>query len=87
MIPILFGAAESAYTSHGLGPISDATSCIVTEEANGAFDLKMRVPRTTARLAEPAFRSTRFPRRTRSRRLRPSTRSGSAATLSDSGRI
>ena len=52
MIPILYNASESAYTSHGIGPISDATSCIVTEEANGAFELKMRVPRTTARLAE-----------------------------------
>ncbi len=52
MIPILFSASESAYTSHGLGPISDATSCIVSEEANGAFELKITLPRTSKRLPQ-----------------------------------
>lgn len=52
MIPMLFGAAESAYTTHGLGPIRDATSCLVTEEANGAFELKLSVPCSSPRLAQ-----------------------------------
>ena len=52
MIPILYGAGENAYTNHGLGPIRDATSCLVTEEANGAFELTLTVPRTSPRLSE-----------------------------------
>ena len=52
MIPILFSASESAYTSHGLGPISDATSCLVYEEANGAFELKLTLPRTSKRIPQ-----------------------------------
>lgn len=52
MIPLLFGASESAYDSHGFGPIRDATSCLVSEEANGAFELRLTVPRTTPRLGE-----------------------------------
>lgn len=51
MKPLLFSPSESIYATFGYGPI-DATSCIVTEEANGAFELKLRVPRTTPRLAQ-----------------------------------
>ena len=52
MIPVLFSASESAYTSHGLGPISDATSCLVYEEANGAFELKLSLPRNSKRIPQ-----------------------------------
>ena len=52
MIPILFPAAETAYSSHGIGPIADATSCTVEEELNGAYTLRLTVPPTTPRLAD-----------------------------------
>lgn len=52
MRPLLFPADATAFTSHGYGPISEATSCLVTEEANGAFDLRLTVPRTSPRLAQ-----------------------------------
>ena len=54
MIPILFRSGETAYTGGGIGPLSDATSCSVTEELNGAYQLKMTLPRTTARLSDLA---------------------------------
>ena len=50
MKPLLFPSGETAFTSKGFGPIADATSCLVTEEANGAFELRLTVPRTSARL-------------------------------------
>ena len=52
MIPILYGGGETAFTSNGLGPIRDALSCVVDEELNGAYTLKLSVPPTTARLAD-----------------------------------
>ena len=54
MTPYLYEAKEKNYLTNGLGPIADATSCVVTEELNGAFTLKLTVPRTTARLSELA---------------------------------
>lgn len=41
MIPILYESTETAFTSQGLGSLSDATMCIVTEERNGAYELEM----------------------------------------------
>lgn len=46
MIPILFDATEELYTSHGLGELSEATSCEVEEEANGAYQLTLQLPIT-----------------------------------------
>lgn len=44
MIPILYEATESAFTSNGLGRLSDAISCKVTEERNGVYELEMTYP-------------------------------------------
>ena len=44
MIPILYEANETAFTSNGLGRLSDAITCTVTEEVNGAYELKMEYP-------------------------------------------
>ena len=52
MKPISYPADESVFVSRGYGPISDATSCLVIEEANGAFELRLTVPRTSPRLAQ-----------------------------------
>lgn len=54
MIPVLFPANAADYDSHGTGPLSDATSCVVTEELNGAFQLKMTLPHSSPHLADLA---------------------------------
>ena len=46
MIPILFGAQEKKYDSNGLGGLSDAITCTVTEERNGKFELELTYPIT-----------------------------------------
>ena len=44
MIPILYEVNETAFTSNGLGRLSDASRCIVTEERNGIYELEMDYP-------------------------------------------
>ena len=44
MNPILFDASELTFDSNGLGVLSDAISCTVTEERNGAFELTLEYP-------------------------------------------
>ena len=44
MNPILFDASELTFGSNGLGVLSDAISCTVTEERNGAFELTLEYP-------------------------------------------
>ena len=44
MIPILYPANETSFTSNGLGRLPDATECIVTEERNGVYELRMLYP-------------------------------------------
>lgn len=46
MNPILFAPAETEFTSNGIGVLSDAVGCIVTEERNGEFELEMQYPVT-----------------------------------------
>jgi len=42
--PILYDAGASSFNNLGLGVLKDATSCIVTEERNGRFQLNMTYP-------------------------------------------
>lgn len=44
MIPILYESTETTFTTNGLGRLSDAVSCTVTEERNGSFELSMQYP-------------------------------------------
>ena len=44
MIPVLYRPEETAFTSQGIGSLSDALSCIVTEERNGEFFLELTYP-------------------------------------------
>lgn len=44
MIPILFDGTETQFTSNGIGRLSDAISCLVTENRNGAYELEMKYP-------------------------------------------
>lgn len=43
---LLFDKNEEAFTSNGLGALPDATSCIVTEERNGEYEVEMEYPLT-----------------------------------------
>lgn len=44
MIPRLYESTETAFTTFGICPLSEATSCIVTEERNGEYTLDMEYP-------------------------------------------
>lgn len=56
MIPILFPENESVYgySQNSRSQFADATSCSVTEELNGAYQLKMTLPRSSPHLANLA---------------------------------
>ena len=46
MIPILYEGTETEFTSQGLGSLSDATSCTISEEINNTYELEMKYPMT-----------------------------------------
>lgn len=69
MIPVLYGEKENEFLSNGIGKLTEAVSCEVTEERNGMFELVMQYPVSGARypdlkmdaliLAEPGDGRTR----------------------------
>lgn len=46
MIPILYGKNETSFTSNGLGRLMECSSCIVTEERNGVYEVEFDYPMT-----------------------------------------
>ena len=54
MIPILFNATETAFTSQGLGALADAVSVSVSRVINGKDELVMVYPSTGIRYADLA---------------------------------
>lgn len=44
MIPILFAKNSTTFTSNGIGRLSDAVSCVVTEVLNGQYELALKYP-------------------------------------------
>ena len=44
MIPILYKPNETDFSTHGLGMLSDATECKVTEQINDAYELSLSYP-------------------------------------------
>lgn len=46
MNPILFDKNTTDFSTNGIGRLSDAVSCIVTEERNGSYELEMTYPVT-----------------------------------------
>ena len=46
MKPILYPAGETQFRNNGLGRLSEATKCLVTEERNGQYELEMQYPVT-----------------------------------------
>lgn len=43
---LLYESTETEFKSNGIGGLSEATSCIVTEERNGSYELEMTYPIT-----------------------------------------
>lgn len=44
MKPILYASTEREFATNGIGILSDAASCVVTEERNGSYELEMQYP-------------------------------------------
>lgn len=44
MKPVLFAPTATEFTTNGLGKLSDAASCTIKEERNGAFELTLKYP-------------------------------------------
>ena len=44
MIPILYPATETSFTSNGIGRLSETISCSVDEERNGPYELVLQYP-------------------------------------------
>lgn len=44
MIPILYEHNESLFNTFGIGPLAEASSCEVTEERNGGYELVLKYP-------------------------------------------
>ena len=47
MIPVLYSASATDFTTNGIGRLTDCISCKVTEERNGAFELEMEIATTS----------------------------------------
>lgn len=43
-LPILYSSTETDFDNNGLGILADCISCVVTEEANGIFELLIEYP-------------------------------------------
>lgn len=52
MKPILFPKTATTFETQGVGVLADATSCKVTEERNGTYELKMQYPITGQHYAD-----------------------------------
>lgn len=57
MNPILYTKNSTDFTSNGIGRLSDAVSCIVTEEINGQYELEMRYPITGSHYSDIGINS------------------------------
>ena len=44
MIPRLYEHNETSFTTFGIGSLKDATSCEVTEQKNGTYELVLKYP-------------------------------------------
>lgn len=44
MIPILYESTETSFNNNGIGSLCDTTSCVVTEERNGTYEIELQYP-------------------------------------------
>ena len=56
----LFSSAETEFKSNGLGRLSSALSCLVTEERNGQYELEMVYPITGEHFKDIALNNIIF---------------------------
>lgn len=56
MIPVLYEATETTFSSNGVGRLADAISCVVNEELNGLYELTMVYPQTGMHASDIAER-------------------------------
>ena len=52
MIPILYNATDTDFSTYGVGTLRDTLSCQVTEERNGAYECVLTYPVTGHLYAE-----------------------------------
>ena len=52
MIPVLYKADATDFSTYGIGTLIDTISCVVTEERNGAYECVLKYPITGAHYAE-----------------------------------
>lgn len=52
MIPILYEKTETAFTTNGIGRLTDCLSCLVTEERNGIYEVEFTYPVTGVRFED-----------------------------------
>lgn len=52
MIPLLFPAGSTTFTGEGLGRLTDAISCKITQELNGVYELELVYPTDGPRFAD-----------------------------------
>ena len=57
MIPVLFNEDVTTFTTQGIGALTDAISCYVTEERNGIYELEMNYPISGIHYADIQYRS------------------------------
>ncbi len=57
MKPILYASTEREFDTNGIGILSDAASCVVTEERNGSYELEMQYPVMGLHYASITYRS------------------------------
>lgn len=58
MIPVLYSATETNFTSNGIGALSNVISCKVKQELNGEYELEMQYPVSGLHYAYIALRTT-----------------------------
>lgn len=71
MNPILFDKNSTDFTTNGIGRLSDAVSCVVTEEINGQYEMEMRYPITGAHYSDIGINSIIMTRHEDSDDLQP----------------
>ena len=57
---LLYPSTETEFQNNGLGALSDAISCTVTEERNGMYEMEMQYPVSGSHYGEIANRAILF---------------------------
>lgn len=52
MIPILYSATQTDFSSNGIGPLLDVSSCKCTEKLNGSYEIELKLPNTSQNIKE-----------------------------------